>query len=1606
MTKKRWWAPLVAAVVTLGLAVPLGGTAAYAQSAALDVTPLAAGDVVGSLTLVGTEAMAGLSTGTDAKVPTNGGWAKYKLSVTSVPGVQDVTFTTTLPEGWYTTKAANPQFDSSPNWAYYITSVYSDCVAVGTIEHCRTITTTVHNMQPDTTFTADFTAWTDTTRVNPVIQGAETGSTWQPTFAWTGGIGNIVADKPVTVVSIPTGNTGKSGVVDAATVQRDFGSGLEDARSFSFSVATGGLNGKGQRPAKIQLPAKLTDTWTVTGADKQIVELVSFTPGGAAAVECSGMTCGSAATVSNMTLTATGGSMDIAFNANADGYGSLAYKVFVPAAQLDEAGTIKMTNVISPVDWKEAGSGVALPAPDRASAPVMNAPTGPPPPPQYVQTVAGFTHAGRSFMPTQFGDSVPALGSGDRISSNPYGSWSVRYGLNLPSSDLVTYYPGSNMYNMWFYHPPGVIEEPGEPAIIAPEQATLYGFWDVTREQMDTAVAPWASLGGTNNNGWNIAEHPEDFTFQFYGGQMCSTPAAAAAADPSTLVWADTPEAAGGADKVCGYRMTYSGSTEHYPTLPYNSANQSNQFGNLHVGIAMVAGDYNPVTTNLWSMVRDEKNAPAQANVSWNGEEWETVNTLSPVAPAPMQVRNFIISAPIGQVDPTQTAYQGDWKEYQATPVVTLYPRTEGGDTELRNLSMSFKFAGTMAGFEITDTPDGWQCITDGNNSAGYTVTCTNPGPVTLTQEPGANYMPNQLLPPVKFAVLYDFIKTTATGVTAGGTITAQSEVQEPTSGVVSGAIVAPQPPQSNSMFKSANGPAEVVLPGSSLSWQNNWRTQQVLNTTQCIGDALPFVGDGRGTTGKFEFTGAAIVPGSKFTGGRLMYTTAPSATVQAAVNANNFCANGALNWSAELPDPASSVTGVMVEFASAVSGDAGAYTVTGTAVNPKVGDKFGNDSRVTTANINTDSVVLEIVKAPAPSVSVHKTGLLAGPAEVGSPVKWTITISNTSLVDFTSVELDDPLLAGSDLVWSPATVPTQGLAKGLSATVTGTTVLTQEMIDAGKVVNTATVNVTTAAGATAAGTDTAEVVLPATPSFEVSKTGRPTWTGLPKNQDQVSWTITGMNTGNVMLTNVTLADELLDAGATYNWPGTPGQLRPGQQVSLRGTTTLSQATIDAGFITNSATGQGVAGTVTVEDTASQTIEWTNAESINVQKNGTVAGPVKAGQKVIWTILVQNTGSATLSSVELEDSLGATEWTSWPGSEEGVGAEGFTLAPGDDATATLVTTLTQEDIEAGSVVNEVTVTATTPSDDTVTDSDVDTVEFSATSGLNLSKSATLNGFVLEGTEIDWFFTVQNTGNTILTAVEITDEFEGLSELTWGTWPGAVGVLAPGDIVRAQATSTLTQAQIDAGVVENDATATGEGRGGPVTSSDTAQLNLGANAVIDLEETGELLGEPVFGGEVVWTQTITNLGNVTLFDVVLTEGDAPVAAAARLAAREVDYTFGEWPGVEGQLAPGESVTAQLTKALTVTEIAAGRATHLSQVTAAGPGEDQEATDSAIADVEWEPIITPGPETVVPGGGLPSTGGTIPTVLITVAAWMLAAGLLLVLIKRRRREHEAQ
>ncbi|MFS4493402.1 gliding motility-associated C-terminal domain-containing protein [Maribacter sp. 2308TA10-17] len=587
----------------------------------------------------------------------------------------------------------------------------------------------------------------------------------------------------------------------------------------------------------------------------------------------------------------------------------------------------------------------------------------------------------------------------------------------------------------------------------------------------------------------------------------------------------------------------------------------------------------------------------------------------------------------------------------------------------------------------------------------------------------------------------------------------------------------------------------------------------------------------------------------------------------------------------------------------------------------------------------------------PCADISITKIATLvdtngSGRDDVGDTINYTFVVTNTGTVDLTDVIVTD-LLA----TVTPAT--TIDLAAGAvdSATYTASYVIKQEDIDNGSFANTAV-----ATGKDPGGTDITDDSDDPTnatdddpdgdgnpddptvqdftqePSISLLKTGvleDADADGFPNAGEKIRYSFTVENTGNVTLTGVTINDPLVAVS------GGPLDLEPGvvNTTTFFSLYTLTQADIDNGSITNAAVVTGKDpnnaditdnsddpnNTADTDDNGDgdpdddTVIPLLKNAKIEIFKTGAFVdtntdGLGQIGETIGYIFDVRNVGNVTLTGITINDPKVTV--TGGP----------ITLAPGasDNTTFSASYPLTLADINAEEVVNRATVTSKDPDNMDVTDTSDDpttvdpeddtVVKIETSPQLFLFKTAMFNDengdtFADAGETITYSFDVRNTGNVTITGIAITD-------------PLITVVGGPIDLDPAQfddttftGTYTLTQADVEAGTIENQAEVTGtDNIGGPIMGvsdfsddpdnpvnidldgdgdpDDPTVIDLPANPEISLEKVGVFTDENKDGlaqvGETMtYTFKVENTGNITLTDVriddpIVTVSGGPIA----------------------------------------------------------------------------------------------------------------------------------
>ena len=214
---------------------------------------------------------------------------------------------------------------------------------------------------------------------------------------------------------------------------------------------------------------------------------------------------------------------------------------------------------------------------------------------------------------------------------------------------------------------------------------------------------------------------------------------------------------------------------------------------------------------------------------------------------------------------------------------------------------------------------------------------------------------------------------------------------------------------------------------------------------------------------------------------------------------------------------------------------------------------------------------------------------------------------------------------------------------------------------------------------------------------------------------DEIDYTVTVTNNGNVTLEDIAFEDDHLDEQAMTNLPEGASlvngqivieELGVGNNITFDYTYTVTSADILEGKVTNTATATADDPTdpskpdITDTDTTETDLDEVKA-TFTVEKTSNVTDTVGVNDTITYTIVVTNTGNVPLTNVVVDDELdGVTFVQSDDYTINGDGnAVIDTLAVNASVTLTATYTVTAADVAAGYVHNEVTANGINPDPD-------------------------------------------------------------------------------------------------------------------------------------------------------------------------------------------------------------------------------------------------------------------------------------------------------------------
>ncbi|MEV8339012.1 LPXTG cell wall anchor domain-containing protein [Leucobacter sp. NPDC077196] len=681
-------------------------------------------------------------------------------------------------------------------------------------------------------------------------------------------------------------------------------------------------------------------------------------------------------------------------------------------------------------------------------------------------------------------------------------------------------------------------------------------------------------------------------------------------------------------------------------------------------------------------------------------------------------------------------------------------------------------------------------------------------------------------------------------------------------------------------------------------------------------------------------------------------------------------------------------------------------FTGTTVAVPYRISDSSGqqSDSTLTVEVPFIAAPALEMVKSADPSSAEDYV--------LGANITYSFLVTNTGNIRIDDLSISENVFTGAGEA-PVATCPRTSLEPGESVTCTASYTLVQADIDDEGVSNSATAVGIPEGSETPVLSDpsTFQIPVDAAPAISLVKSATPA--AANGAGDAISYTYLVTNTGNVTVDEIEIEEtEFTGTGELPAATCPVDSLLPGASTTCTTAYELTQADVDSGEVTNTALALGSHGDAPVStESSTATVSIAAAPGLTLSKTSTSTEIISAGETLEYSFLVTNTGNVTLDGITVDDSN-----FSGTGELSAIACPATSLAPGGTITCTASYTVMQADVDAGgSLSNTATVSGTSPGGDPVdSDPSNSTIDVVRTPGLSIVKTANVEAAAV-GQTITYSFLISNTGNVTVTNPRVIEsEFSGTGELSEIEYPADDVLLQPGADVTYTATYTLTQSDIDAGELSNSATATGAVPPGtelPETPASTVTVETDPTPALALEKTADVTTITAAGQEVTYSFHVRNIGNVTLTDIAVAEGEF----SGRGALSEVVC-----PADLMSLVPGEGTTCTATYTVIAADLTAGLLSNTAIAVGTAPDGETAMSDESVAETAIDvpaapqdpgaPQDPPAPqEPGTPGapsgpqqpGDLPTTGADLVAPgLVGGAAVLLAAGAISLALRRRK------
>ncbi len=576
-----------------------------------------------------------------------------------------------------------------------------------------------------------------------------------------------------------------------------------------------------------------------------------------------------------------------------------------------------------------------------------------------------------------------------------------------------------------------------------------------------------------------------------------------------------------------------------------------------------------------------------------------------------------------------------------------------------------------------------------------------------------------------------------------------------------------------------------------------------------------------------------------------------------------------------------------------------GQHTVTQAEIDSNGGGDGYLNNLVTADSVESesDTDVHAIPIAINAGLNVEKSSTTTLITAAGQVVPYAFIVTNTGNVTLTGITVTDPMCTVGPAYVSGDTNSDSKLDLTETWTYNGSHTVTQAEIDAGGNLH----NMVTAdSNQTGPDTDSLDIPISQTPALNVEKSS--TTTLITAAGQVVPYTFIVTNTGNMTLTGITVTDPMCTVGPAYVSGDTNGnsKLELSETWTFSGSHTVTQAEIDAGGnLHNMVTADS---NQTGPDTDTLDIPISQNPMINVEKSSSTTSITAAGQVVPYTFLVTNTGNMTLTGITVTDPMCDAAPLYVSGDANG----NSKLETTETWTFTGQHTVTQAEINAGGNLHN---TVTADSSESSPDTDSLDIPISQVPGINVEKSSTTTLITAAGQVVPYTFVVTNTGNMSLTGITVNDPMCTVGPSYVSGDIGLDGILELTEVWTYSGSHTVTQAEIDAEVDLHNTVTADSNQTGPDT--DSLDIPIDYNPLLTITKTGTFGAGPdgyADPGEIItYSFTVTNIGNVTLTNVTITD-PLPGLSAITLSSTTIPV--------------GGSITGTATYAVTQADIDAG------------------------------------------------------------------------------------